>query len=122
MIAPELGRLAVDRVVGVHVNAATTGFIPTGPVEEDVLASLSDAEKIRLGRLGQFMKVPRDPSPTPVGVAVFQQSDVAIRHYAAQNNHIVHWSEFDRGTHFPAIDASDLMISDIRAFFRGLSH
>jgi hypothetical protein len=56
MIAPELGRIAQGRVVGVHVNAATMGFIPMGQVEEDVIASLSDAEKVRLGRLGQFMK------------------------------------------------------------------
>jgi hypothetical protein len=61
---------------------------------------------------------PKAPSATPVGVAVFQLSDVAIRRYAEQNNRIVHWSEFDRGTHFAAIDAPDLMIGDIRHFFR----
>jgi hypothetical protein len=31
-VSPELGRLAPDRVVGVHVNAASYGFIPLGPV------------------------------------------------------------------------------------------
>jgi hypothetical protein len=61
-----------------------------------------------------------DPSTTPVGVAVFQQSDVAIRYAAQQNNNIVHWSEYDRGTHFPGIDAPDLLISDVRQFFRSL--
>lgn len=63
---------------------------------------------------------PKDPSPTPIGVAVFQLSDVAIRRYAELANNIVHWNEFDRGTHFAAIDASDLMISDIRTFFRSV--
>ena len=31
-ISPELGRVDPDHVVGVHVNAATVGFIPFGPV------------------------------------------------------------------------------------------
>src|SRR5688572_14440934 len=33
VIAPEVARQAPDRVIGVHVNAATMGFIPMGPVE-----------------------------------------------------------------------------------------
>lgn len=44
--------------------------------------------------------------------------DVAIRRYAEQNNNIVHWSDFDRGGHFAAMEAPDLLISDVRAFFR----
>src|SRR5215217_2587717 len=39
MIAPALGRLAPEQVVGVHVNAATVGFIPYGEVPPDELAS-----------------------------------------------------------------------------------
>ncbi len=31
---------------------------------------------------------------------------------------IKHWSEFDRGGHFPAIEVPDLLVGDIRAFFR----
>jgi pimeloyl-ACP methyl ester carboxylesterase len=30
----------------------------------------------------------------------------------------VHWSQFERGGHFPAMDAPDLLIDDLRAFFR----
>lgn len=200
IIAPELGRIAASQVSGVHVNAATMGFVPFGPVDDAVAASFTDAENIRLARLGQFMSerfgfnaiqssrpqtlaygltdspvgllawtselfygfgdypeavdrdrfltnlmlywltgtanssarmyyenshdpaawAPKDPSPTPVGVAVFQQSDVAIKHIGEQNNNIVHWNEYDRGTHFPGIDAPDLLISDVRQFFRGL--
>ncbi|HEY1294455.1 MAG TPA: epoxide hydrolase [Chloroflexota bacterium] len=54
LIAPELGRLEPDRVVGVHVNAATFGFIPVGPVSEEEMASLTDAEKRRLGLIANF--------------------------------------------------------------------
>lgn len=58
-------------------------------------------------------------SSVPTGVAVFAE-DFAIRRYAERSNTITHWSEFDRGGHFPALDAPDLLINDIREFFRGL--
>jgi pimeloyl-ACP methyl ester carboxylesterase len=31
---------------------------------------------------------------------------------------IEHWTEFDRGGHFPAMEAPNLLAEDIRAFFR----
>jgi epoxide hydrolase len=30
----------------------------------------------------------------------------------------VHWTEFDRGGHFAAMEAPDLLVSDVRRFFR----
>jgi epoxide hydrolase len=200
-VSPDLGRVDGDRVVGVHVNAATLGFIPFGDVDEATLAGFTDAEKVRFERLKGFLgegngyfqiqatrpqtlaygltdspvgqlawvaekfkewshpsnepperAVDRDkmltnvmlywltrtgassahlyyesmhsgnwPTPTavPTGVAVFAE-DVAIRRYAEQGNNIVHWSEFDRGGHFAAMEAPDLLVGDVRAFFRGL--
>ena len=59
------------------------------------------------------------PSAVPTGVAVFAE-DVPIRRFAEQVNNIVHWSEFDRGGHFAAMEAPDLLVGDIRGFFRGL--
>jgi hypothetical protein len=50
----DLGRVAPDQVIGVHVNAATIGFIP-GPVPADVTAALTDLERDRLTRIGTFM-------------------------------------------------------------------
>ena len=29
-----------------------------------------------------------------------------------------HWSEFERGGHFPAMEVPDLLAGDLRAFFR----
>ena len=55
----------------------------------------------------------------PTGVANFAQ-DIAIRRYAEQGQPIVHWSEFDRGGHFAALEAPDLLITDIRTFFHPL--
>jgi len=202
-VSPELGRVDPDHLVGVHVNAATFGFIPFGPVDPQELAAFTDAERARLARLetttagpgngyfevqatrpqtlaygltdspvGQLAwivekfkewthaaEVPEDavdrdrmltnvmlywltgtagssarmyyenmhatgawgkqPGTTPVGVAVFAE-DYAIRRIAEQGNNIVHWTEFDRGGHFAAMEAPDLLVGDVRAFFRGL--
>ena len=54
----------------------------------------------------------------PRGVAVFA-ADTAIRSVMDPSGHIEHWSEFDRGGHFPAMEAPDLLIEDLRCFFRG---
>jgi pimeloyl-ACP methyl ester carboxylesterase len=61
----------------------------------------------------------RLPSKTPVGVAAFAE-DIAIRRYGEQANNIIHWSDFDRGGHFAAMEAPDLLVDDVRAFFRKL--
>ena len=58
------------------------------------------------------------PGPAPQAFAVFA-GDTGIRRLLdpAQETH---WSEFDRGGHFPAVDAPDLLIGDVREFFRPL--
>jgi pimeloyl-ACP methyl ester carboxylesterase len=58
-------------------------------------------------------------SKVPMGVAVFP-GDSSVRRFAERDHEIVHWSEFDRGGHFAALQAPDLLTADIRAFFRGL--
>jgi len=198
VISPDLGRVDPEHVVGVHVNAATVGFIPFGPVDPADEAMLTPAEKVRLARLNTYLtdgngyfqiqatrpqtlaygltdspvgqlawivekfqawthggEVPEDvidrdriltnvmiywltgtagssanlyyelmhagnwpaPSPVPTGVAVFAE-DIPIRRYAEPANTIVHWSEFERGGHFAALEAPDLLVGDVRAFFR----
>ena len=67
----------------------------------------------RLYYEGQF----DEPSTAPTGVAVFPQ-DVSIRKFAERESNIVHWSEFDRGGHFAAMEAADLLVGDVREFFR----
>jgi pimeloyl-ACP methyl ester carboxylesterase len=59
------------------------------------------------------------PNPTPTGVAVFGNDFQSIRRFAARDNtNIVHWSEFERGTHFAAMDAPSVLARDLQAFFR----
>jgi hypothetical protein len=55
----------------------------------------------------------------PLGYAVFA-ADTAIRALADPTGQIEHWSEFDRGGHFPAMETPDLLTNDIRVFFAGL--
>jgi pimeloyl-ACP methyl ester carboxylesterase len=57
IIGPEMGRLAPDKVIGIHLNAATLGFIPMGPVGDADMATFTPAEKKRLAVLQEFMQV-----------------------------------------------------------------
>jgi microsomal epoxide hydrolase len=62
---------------------------------------------------------PPENSTVPTGVAVFPREIApAIRRFAELSNNIVHWSEFDRGGHFAAMEAPDLLTGDVREFFR----
>jgi Predicted hydrolases or acyltransferases (alpha/beta hydrolase superfamily) len=65
------------------------------------------------------MRAPKERSAVPTGVAVFP-TDVSIRRFAEKTETIVHWSEFERGGHFAAMEAPDLLVGDIRKFFAGL--
>ena len=200
LVSPELAHVDPDHVVGIHLNAATVGFIPWGEVNAEELNSFSDAEKASYARLQKFLSegngyfqiqatrpqtlayslddspagqlawivdkfhewthgpmeeaIDRDriltnvmlywinatggssgrmyyenmhatpiwgrPVPgTPIGVANFAE-DIAIRRYGEKANNIVHWSDFDRGGHFAAMEAPDLFVKDVRDFFRPL--
>jgi pimeloyl-ACP methyl ester carboxylesterase len=200
-VSPDLGRVAADHVIGVHVNAATMGFIPFGELDEDTMASLTDTEKARVARLGAYMSdgngyfqiqatrpntlgfalndspvgqlawivekfkewshpssglpeqsIDRDrmltnvmlywltgtgassaqlyyesmhsgrwpsPSPVPTGVAAFAE-DVSIRRFAEASNNIVHWTDFDEGGHFAAMEKPGLLVADVRRFRNAL--
>jgi hypothetical protein len=53
-VAPEVARVAPNRVVGVHTNGGPGGF-PTVPLPEDVLKTLSPIERDRIARVEAFM-------------------------------------------------------------------
>ena len=200
-VAPDLGRVDSDHLIGIHVNAATMGFIPFGELSEEDKASLTEVERNRLARMADFLSegngyfniqatrpqtlsfaltdspvgqlawiiekfkewtgsdhdLPEEavgldtiltnvslywftqtagsaanmyyesvhgrdwptPSQAPTGVAVFAE-DIAIRRYAEQANNIVHWSDIDAGGHFAALEAPELLVADVRAFFARL--
>ncbi len=55
VVAPSMARQAPKNVIGVHLNAATMGFIPMGPVDEKEIATMTDNEKVRMQRMQKFM-------------------------------------------------------------------
>jgi pimeloyl-ACP methyl ester carboxylesterase len=55
----------------------------------------------------------------PTGVAVFP-GEPSIRRFTEREHNVVHWSEFARGGHFAAMEAGDLLVSDVCEFFRHL--
>ncbi|MFW0783451.1 epoxide hydrolase [Gordonia sp. CPCC 206044] len=55
VIGPHLGRVAPDSVLGIHVNAATLGFMPFGPVDDDERGALSSRDLERLALIDDFL-------------------------------------------------------------------
>jgi epoxide hydrolase len=57
----------------------------------------------------------------PTGVAVFPH-DIAlpVRPLAEQTDTVTDWTGFDRGGHFAALETPDLLVDDVRTFFRSL--
>ena len=52
------------------------------------------------------------------GVAVFKDDFQTIRPLAERDNTaIVHWTEFDRGGHYAALEVPELVVDDLRTFF-----
>lgn len=59
-------------------------------------------------------------SSTPTGFAAFNVKNVedAMRQMVDPARMIEHWSNFDEGGHFPAMEAPETLIGDARTFFR----
>ncbi|WP_411144377.1 epoxide hydrolase family protein [Streptomyces sp. x-80] len=198
LIAPELGRVAAERVIGVHVNALAFAAWPMSPDELDILGE-ADRERAltherwwygRSGYMHEMSTRPqtiayalndspvgqlawnsewfvdydptatkhtaidrdailtnvtiywltrtagsaarlyfeagtelpaRRPSPSGVPTAVANfPGDHAIQDLAKRSHMITRWREYERGGHFPALQAPELLVADIREFFRSL--
>ncbi|TDB84633.1 epoxide hydrolase [Actinomadura sp. KC216] len=63
-----------------------------------------------------------EPCPVPVGVAVLPHDITqSVRPLAERLYDIRHWTEFDRGGHFAAMEVPDLLAEDVRDFFLTLT-
>lgn len=72
----------------------------------------------RAYRDNALAEVPPRVSSARTGVAVFKDDFQTIRVFAERDNaNIVHWSRFERGGHYAALEVPDLVVGDIRAFF-----
>ncbi len=66
-------------------------------------------------------ETPTGPTTVPLGLANFANDFRSIRPFAERDHSsIVRWSEFDRGDHFAPQTAPDLLVGDMREFFRQL--
>jgi epoxide hydrolase len=64
---------------------------------------------------------PTEPTTTPTGVAIFAEDFQSVRRFADRDHaNIISWNHYDRGSHFAPQDAPDLLLDDIRSFFRQL--
>ena len=66
----------------------------------------------------RLYKAGRGTERRATGVSVFPYDFRSVRGFAERSNNIVHWSQFDRGDHFAASDAPDLLVDGLRTFFR----
>jgi len=64
---------------------------------------------------------PEQRIEVPAGVAIFPK-DLALppREWAARSLRVERWTEMPRGGHFAAMEEPDLLVEDLRAFFRPL--
>ncbi|SCG61889.1 hypothetical protein [Micromonospora halophytica] len=62
-----------------------------------------------------------EPTTVPLGLANFAWDFPSVRTLAERDHaNIVSWNTYDRGSHFAAHDAPDLLVDDIREFFAKL--
>jgi epoxide hydrolase len=59
------------------------------------------------------------PAAVPQGLALFGGDDL-LRKVLDPDHKMAHWTEYDRGGHFAALEVPDLLVGDLRSFFREL--
>ncbi|MFG2116185.1 epoxide hydrolase family protein [Streptomyces sp. NPDC048718] len=96
---------------------------PRAPIDDDrLLTNVSlywlTATAASSARLHREAARRSEPCPVPVGVAVFPHDITrSVRPLAERLYDIRHWSEFERGGHFAAMEVPDLLATDVRDFF-----
>jgi len=71
-------------------------------------------------RAGQFQPIPTRID-VPTGCAIFPKEVVkSPRSWAARAWDLRHWTEMPKGGHFPALEVPELLVPDVRRFFRDL--
>ena len=70
-----------------------------------------------LDEFGWLANLEVDIEHPPQGLALFGGYDL-LRRVMDPDHRIAHWSQYDRGGHFPAMEVPDLLVNDVRTFFR----
>ncbi|MFD1815635.1 epoxide hydrolase family protein [Rhodococcus gannanensis] len=103
---------------------------PAHPLPDDTLLTIVSMHWL-FGTAGSSARLtfetgsPRAGGPTgtaPLGMAVLAHDIVRpVRSVSEKANPtLVHWSEFDEGGHFAALEVPDLLVGDVRTFFRSI--
>lgn len=83
-----------------------------GPYFVDVDGFVDDSAEVQA--MAQYMAV-------PCGFALFPKNiDHPLRELGERSFDVRQWTEMPRGGHFPALEEPDLLVEDIRSFFRPL--
>jgi pimeloyl-ACP methyl ester carboxylesterase len=61
----------------------------------------------------------RIPAPTAVAMFPGERELQVPRSWAERGYNLVRWTQMPRGGHFPALEEPDLLVADLREFFRG---
>ena len=71
------------------------------------------------GRAAPSGFMPAERPAVPFGVAAFPKEIIrSPRHWAEGRYDIRHWTEMPRGGHFAAFEQGELLVNDVREFFR----
>jgi pimeloyl-ACP methyl ester carboxylesterase len=72
-------------------------------------------------RHAPWMPTPDNPVRVPTGIAAFPKEIIpGARRNAERGYNIVHWTDMPSGGHFAAMEEPELLVEDIRSFFRKL--
>ena len=93
----------------VLITASLYWFTRTGPAAGDFYWELAHADNPGWG----------GPSPVPMASSLFY-SDPLVRKVLGPSDDSIFFREHADGGHFPAFEVPDLLVDDIRAFFRTL--
>jgi len=86
----------------------------TGTLNSSIRTYYENAHAFSPLQAGQYIDV-------PTGFALFpKEIEVPPREWAERTLHIQHWTQMPRGGHFAALEEPELLVEDIRAFFRPL--
>jgi pimeloyl-ACP methyl ester carboxylesterase len=65
---------------------------------------------------------PPEPSTAPTALLdLAHENFIPLRHRLAHTDNIIRWTSHPHGGHFAALEQPEVLVDDVRAFFRGMS-
>jgi len=105
-------------------DALSRDFLLTGVMLYWVTGSIGSTMRYYWENWRQPTRLVHDRAPSievPTGIAVFPNDLVFVpRRLAEEHTNLTRWTEMPRGGHFAAAEEPDLVVDDLRAFFRPL--